>query len=86
MAAVTFFFCSYTLLHWPAGQLFDGAASWGETFRSVAHDSLYQLNPHILNPLLLGLARMGPAFLLPAVGILMAVQFVYCLLPKHAGH
>jgi hypothetical protein len=54
MLAVTFFFSSYTLLHWPSGQLWDGATSWGETFRSVAHDSLYQLNPHLLNPLLLG--------------------------------
>ncbi len=79
MLAVTFFFSSYTLLHWPSGQLFDGATSWGETFRSVAHDSLYQLNPHILNPLLLGWMERVQHFLLPALGILMAIQLMFCI-------
>jgi hypothetical protein len=78
MLAVTFFFSSYTLLHWPKGQLWDGATTWGETFRSVAHDSLYQLNPHILNPLLLGWLERVQHFLLPAAGITMAVQLTFC--------
>jgi hypothetical protein len=83
MFAVTVFFCSWTLLHWPAGQLWDGAASLAETFQSVARASLYQLNPYIVNPLLFPwLQKIQQNFLLPAVGIVMAVQLVFCLVRR----
>jgi hypothetical protein len=38
------------------------------------------LNPHILNPLLLGWLERVQHFLLPAVGLVMAVQLVFCVM------
>lgn len=79
MIAVIFFICSWTLLHWPAGQLWDGAKSLGEAFSTVAHDSLFQLNPHILNPLLLSpLQWLQAHLLLPFVGLAAIVQLIVC--------
>ena len=86
MLAVTAFFCSWTLLHWPAGQLWDGVASLGETLRSVEDASLYQLNPHIVNPLLYPwLQWVQMHALLPIVGIGLVVQMVFCLVAMKRG-
>ena len=58
----------------------------GETFLSLVHSSLYQLNPYIVNPLLYPwLQWIQVHALLPAVGIVMLVQLVFCLLAVKRG-
>ena len=87
MLAVTVFICSWTLLHWPAGQLWDGATSLGRNIPEPGpFRPLYQLNPYIVNPLLYPwLPSIQVHALLPAVGIVMLVQLVFCLLAVKRG-
>ena len=49
---VTVFLSGWTLLNWPKGQLWFGAASLRETLVSVLQASAFRLNPQIVNPLL----------------------------------
>ena len=64
---------SYTLLHWPRGQLYEGGTSIGEMLGTAAQASLYQLNSMIVNPLWMAVFnRIGP-FLIPlALGLAAA--------------
>jgi hypothetical protein len=76
--ALTVLLPSYTLLHWPKGQLFFGGTSLWETITSVIQASLYQLNPHLLNPLLYPVLLKTRNFLVPTIcGIAV---FEACLL------
>jgi hypothetical protein len=86
MLAVTGFFCSWTLWHWPAGQLWDGATSLTETFLSLVRASTYQLNPYIVNPLLYPWLQWFQVHaLVPVVGIALVVQLVFCLIAARRG-
>lgn len=57
---------SSTLLDWPKGLLAIGTDSIRETILSAMKATLYQLNPHIVNPLLLARVSRLKRFLLPA--------------------
>ena len=73
---VTLFVSAPAVLHWPKGQLIYGAYSLGEWFGEIARDSLYRLNPQVVNPLLLaGLERVG-RLLIPAVLLTAAWPWV----------
>ena len=63
--AVAVFLTASVVMQFPRGELHYGAWSLGEMFGSVARDSLYELNPQIVNPLLLGLLARPRHFLLP---------------------
>ena len=62
---VTLFLSASVVMQFPRGELHYGAWSLGEMFGSVVRDSLYELNPQIVNPLLLGLMDRPKHFLLP---------------------
>jgi hypothetical protein len=48
------FFGAPALLNWPGGELWFGAQSVPDTFRSVVRDSFYEPNRFLLNPYLVG--------------------------------
>lgn len=50
---VTTITCGYTLLNWPKGQLYYGATSVQEMWHSLVSSILYELNPQVVNPLIL---------------------------------
>jgi hypothetical protein len=80
MVAVCGFFCSYTLWKWPAGDLRDGETTLAKTLAALAHSSLYELNPNIINPLLLPwLEKVQQVFLLPIIGALWLLSLVFCI-------
>jgi hypothetical protein len=74
--AVTLLVSGYPVLYRPRGQLWYGAASLRETFGSVAEASLYEINPHLANPLLLPVFRGLAPFLFPLVGVFAAGRLV----------
>ena len=76
--ALTVLLPSYTLLHWPKGQLFFGGTSIWETITSVIQASLYQLNPHLLNPLLYPVLAKTRNLLVPTICGIAVVEA--CLL------
>jgi hypothetical protein len=72
--AVAAILASYTLAHWPKGQLYEGATSIGEMLGTASEASLYRLNPMLVNPLLMaGFERIKP-FLIPMVLMLAAAR------------
>jgi hypothetical protein len=62
-----FFFCGYTAFRFPRSELVFGTKSLFATVSSVVNDSLYELNPDILNPLLLPLFRAIQPGIFPAL-------------------
>jgi len=58
---------SWTLLHWPKGELWDGAHSLGETFRSVMTASLHEPHTEAVNPLVVRAALVVKPFLIPVI-------------------
>jgi hypothetical protein len=67
---------SWTLLHWPPGQLFDGAHSLRETIRTVVEASTFRPNENLLNPLLLPKIEKIKGRLIPYTCLVALVQFV----------
>jgi hypothetical protein len=73
---VSIFLSAPAVLHWPKGQLNFGAHSLGEMFSTVARASMYRLNPLMVNPLLYPILQHAKPFLLPALLVLAAWQWV----------
>jgi hypothetical protein len=65
--AVTLFLTASVLIHFSKTELHFGAWSLGEMWGSVQRDSLYELNPQIVNPLLLRVAERLKRFLFPVL-------------------
>jgi hypothetical protein len=72
---ITMFVSAPAVLNWPKGQLIYGAYSLGEWFGEIARDSLYRLNPHLVNPLALPLLERARPLLIPAVLLSAAWQW-----------
>jgi hypothetical protein len=72
---VSLFLSVPAVLHFPKGELNYGAHSLGEMFTTVAHSSLYRLNPQIVNPLFYRLLDHVKPFLLPALLVLAVWQW-----------
>ena len=72
---VTLFVSAPVVLHWPRGQLGYGAWSLGEWFGEIVRDSLYRLNPQIVNPMLIRWFEPVKGLLIPAVLGLAAWQW-----------
>lgn len=81
---VTLFVSAPVILHWPKGQLIYGSYSLGEWFGEVVRDSLYELNPQIVNPMLMKVLVWAKHFLIPALLLLAAWQWVLALRSKKA--
>lgn len=62
---VTLFLTASVVAHFSKSELSYGARSLGEMWRSVVRDSLYQLNPQMVNPFLLNVADRCKHFLFP---------------------
>ena len=60
------------LLHFPREQLYAGTPSLWQTFRSVIHWTLYELNPEVASPLMLQVMRRLEKLLFPALGLVVA--------------
>ncbi len=69
---VTLFLCSSALVRWPKGQLWWGVTTLRETVSTVVDASLYQINPQIVNPLLLPALEHLKAALFPLLGATLA--------------
>jgi hypothetical protein len=65
---------SWTLLHWQSGLLFYGARSMREMTHSIIYSVFEQLNPLLVNPLLLHYAEKLRRFWLPVIGIIILAQ------------
>ncbi len=89
---ILLFLPSWTLLHWRAGQLFDGGTSLKETLHTVVEASLFRLNPLVANPIIYSALDAIKRFLIPAAGELALLQLVLLLIAfkrgafKRAGH
>lgn len=70
------FLTSWTLIQWPRGQLWDGAASLSETVGSVVEASLHQLNPWLANPVVYSLFDAVKPYLLPLLAAACAGRLV----------
>ncbi len=74
-----------TLLHFPSGELYDGASSLRQAFTSVIHWSLYELNPEVANPLMLRILQRIEHWLFPALGVVAAWRLVLVLVRRPDG-
>jgi hypothetical protein len=73
---VTLFVSAPSVLHFPRGELRYGSHSVAEWFGEVARDSMYQLNPHIVNPMLMEILMRVQPVLLPLLLGLAAWEWV----------
>jgi hypothetical protein len=73
---VTLFLSAPVVLHWPRGQLGYGAYSLGEWFGEIARDSIYRLNPQIVNPMLIRWLDPVKTLFIPAALALAAWQWL----------
>jgi hypothetical protein len=62
------FFAAPALLNWPGGELWFGAQSVLETFRSVIRDTFYEPNRFLLNPYLVGFLDRWHNLIPPLLG------------------
>ena len=68
--------CARTILAFPKSQLFYGAQSLGETFKSLIGPTLFELNPHLLNSRLYAVVAPRRNLLLPVLGAALLFQLV----------
>jgi hypothetical protein len=80
----TLFVSAPVVLHWPKGQLIYGSLSLREWFGEVMRDSLYELNPQLVNPMLMGVLLHVRQLLIPALLALAAWQWGSLLRRKTA--
>jgi hypothetical protein len=71
---VTLFLSASVVLKWPNGELRYGATSLQETFGSVIRASLYEVNPHVANPLVYKAASLLKPYLFPVLGLAVLCQ------------
>ncbi len=72
------------LLQWPPGQLYAGAMSLRQTFGSVIHWSLYEINPEVANTLMVQIMQRLEHRLFPVLGSVVLWRLVLLLL--HRGN
>lgn len=81
---VVFVIASWTLIHWPSGQIWAGGHSLRETFHSISSGSVYTPNGEIANPLVLKAANVLRQFLIPLVCAIALVQFAFLAIHRPA--
>ena len=80
----TLFLTANALLTWPKGQLWFGATSLQETFRSIIDASLYQLNPNIVNPLIYPFLNAAKQILFPLLAV-FSIWRLFTILGNRRG-
>lgn len=78
---VIFLFPSWTLLHWPRDQFFEGTKSMRETLRILADASTSELSPALVNPLLMAILRPLRPLVIPVLLLVSVVHVVLLRLP-----
>jgi hypothetical protein len=73
---VTLFVSAPVVLKFPKGQLVYGAHSLGEWFGEIGRDSLYRLNPQIVNPMLFRILIWVAPVLIPTALVLATWQLM----------
>jgi len=73
---VTLFLSASVVLAFPKNELWYGATSLLETLRSVIRSSLYEVNPHIANPIVYKAASFLKPRLFPALGMVVLLQIL----------
>ena len=76
---VTLLVTSWTLATWPRDQLTDGVETMREFLRSVLQSSLYEVNPLLVNPLLMHTFVRAGRLAVLALGILAAARAAFLL-------
>jgi hypothetical protein len=74
---VVLFLPSWTLLHFRQAEVVAGVKSLKETLFSLLDASMFEPNPHLINPLLLPVFVQLRDYLLPVTGVLALVQLVW---------
>ena len=74
-ALVVLLIPSWTILHWPAGQIVAGVKSLKETLESLVNASTYEPNPYLINPLVMPVFKILRSLALPVSGALALIQF-----------
>jgi len=67
--AITALLAGSVLLTWPRNQFVYGAYSLGEAGNSLVKSSFFELNPYLVNPLLLRCLELLRSWILPLVGV-----------------
>lgn len=81
---ITLLLSGSVVLSWPKGQLWFGAKSLRETVGSIVDASLYQPNPHIVNPLLYPILTWAAPLLLPALCV-MGIGLIFLAFRNQAA-
>jgi hypothetical protein len=81
-AAVTVLLPLSAILRWQPGQLTEGVMTLRETFGSVIHWSLYELNPEVANPLVYRIMRRIEHPLLWALAAVVLWRLVLLILER----
>lgn len=87
-AVVAAVICGWTLLKWPAGQLWYGAANPAETVNSLLRSTTYELNNFLVNPLFFHLFSPARSYFYPGLALIAAVRWpllVYGPNPQSSG-
>ena len=71
-----------TILRWPAGQLFEGATSLRQSFGSVIHWSLTEVNPELANSFAAALLQRIEHRLFPLLGLVVMGSVATLLLRR----
>ncbi|MCX6619972.1 MAG: hypothetical protein NTY38_02610 [Acidobacteria bacterium] len=87
-AAVTLVLCGSTLLNWQRSELYYGSSSVREMIRSVRDSTMYELNPYVVNPLLLRPLEIAGRFLpaiYGAVSLLLLAGVTWAIFRRDEG-
>jgi hypothetical protein len=76
---VVLFIPSWTLLHWPHGEIVAGTKSLKEMLLSLVDASRYRPSPYLINPLLWPVFDILYKLALPVTGVLALLQFLWIL-------
>jgi len=73
---VTLFLCAPVLLQFPRKDLYYGATSLHETLSTLVDASFFELNPYLVNTLLIEALTRVRSIVLPLLGVLCVYQFL----------
>lgn len=76
---IVLFIPSWTLLHFSKGEIVAGTKSLLTTLSTLVESSMHQPSPYLINPLLIHPFELLRGYLLPVVGALALLQFLWIL-------
>jgi hypothetical protein len=79
---ISLFLSASVLFQFPKSELYFGANSFRQMFRSILDHSFFEPNPEIVNPLLLPVVRNSEKFLLRLIALFGIARLISTALPK----